>query len=49
MYLSNFRVYLSGTNLFCWSRFKLWDPEMGESGLDYPLQRTVNVGLNLTF
>jgi TonB-linked SusC/RagA family outer membrane protein len=49
MYLSNFRVYLSGTNLFSWSRFKLWDPEMGESGLDYPLQRTVNVGLNLTF
>ncbi len=48
IHLSNLRVYLSGTNLFCWSRFKMWDPEMGRSALNYPLQRTINIGLNLT-
>jgi hypothetical protein len=25
--VQNFRVYVSGTNLLCWSKFKLWDPE----------------------
>jgi TonB-linked SusC/RagA family outer membrane protein len=47
--IDNFRVYLSGTNLLSWSRFKMWDPEMGSSGLDYPLQRTYNIGVNITF
>ncbi len=49
MHLSNFRIYLSGRNLFSWSNFKMWDPEMGSSGLNYPIQRTINVGLNVTF
>mgnify|MGYP000961135544 FL=1 len=48
LHLSNLRVYMSGTNLFCWSNFKMWDPEMGRSALNYPLQRVINVGLNLT-
>ncbi len=47
--IDNFRVYLSGTNLLSWSRFKMWDPEMGSSGLNYPLQRTYNIGVNITF
>lgn len=49
MHVANLRLYLSGTNLFCWSSFKMWDPEMGSSALNYPVQRTVNVGVNLTF
>ncbi|GHT64522.1 SusC/RagA family TonB-linked outer membrane protein [Bacteroidia bacterium] len=49
IYMSNLRVYLSATNLLCWSRFKLWDPEMAGNGLGYPLQRVFNVGLNIGF
>lgn len=44
------RVYFSATNLLTLSSFKLWDPEMGGgSGMAYPLQRTFNIGLQLTF
>ena len=49
MYLSSLRIYLSGSNLFQLSKFKLWDVEMGGNGLGYPLQRVFNIGLNLTF
>lgn len=45
--VTNCRIYLSGTNLLCWSNFKLWDPEMGQGGMGYPLQRVFNVGLNI--
>ncbi len=47
--IQNFRVYASGTNLLCWSKFKLWDPEMAGNGLGYPIQRIFNVGINLGF
>ncbi len=43
------RIYASGTNLFVFSKFKLWDPEMGGSGLGYPTQRIFNIGLNFNF
>lgn len=46
--LQNFRVYLSGTNLFNLSSFDLWDSEMGGDGLGYPVQRVFNVGLQLS-
>ena len=49
VFTDKFRVYLSGTNLLCWSHFKLWDPEMAGNGLGYPLQRVINVGLNIGF
>ena len=40
------RIYISGSNLLTFSPFDLWDPEL--SGWNsYPLQRTVNVGLQL--
>lgn len=45
--LSNLRVYVNASNLFCISSFKLWDPEMGGNGLGYPLQRVYNIGINL--
>ena len=42
--MSKIRLYVSGTNLLTFSMFKLWDPEMGEDGLGYPVQRVFNVG-----
>lgn len=47
--VNNLRFYVSGTNLVCWSKFKLWDPEMAGNGLGYPVQRVFNVGLNIGF
>lgn len=41
------RLYLSGTNLFCLSSFKLWDIEMAGNGLGYPIQRVFNIGINI--
>lgn len=48
-HVNMFRIYASGTNLFVWSKFKMWDPEMAGDGLGYPVQRVLNVGVNLTF
>ena len=45
--LSTCRFYLSASNLACWSKFKMWDPELGGNGLNYPLQRVFNVGVNI--
>jgi hypothetical protein len=47
--LKNVRIYVTGTNLLCWSKFKLWDIEMAGNGLGYPVQRVFNMGLNVTF
>jgi TonB-linked SusC/RagA family outer membrane protein len=47
--LSNFRIYLSGSNLASISAFKIWDSEMSGNGLGYPLQRVINIGLNIGF
>jgi hypothetical protein len=47
--MSSCRFYLSGTNLLLFSNFKLWDIELGSNGLNYPLQRVFNVGLNVSF
>ncbi|MDR1864454.1 MAG: TonB-dependent receptor [Bacteroidales bacterium] len=43
------RIYASGTNLYLFSKFKLWDVEMGGNGLGYPLQRVINLGINVAF
>ncbi|MDR2039386.1 MAG: TonB-dependent receptor [Bacteroidales bacterium] len=43
------RVYLSGSNLLVWSKFKMWDPEMAGNGLGYPVQRVFNLGVNINF
>jgi TonB-linked SusC/RagA family outer membrane protein len=47
--LTNCRIYFSGTNLFTFSAFKLWDPEMGGNGLAYPVQKVVNIGIHFSF
>jgi hypothetical protein len=47
--IKQLRVYVSGTNLLLFSKFKLWDAEMAGNGLGYPIQRVFNIGVNLTF
>ena len=49
LYLENARLYLSGTNLLTFSKFKLWDPEMAGNGLGYPIQKVINIGLQISF
>lgn len=46
--VNRLRFYASGSNLFLWSKFKLWDVEMAGNGLGYPIQRVFNFGLNIT-
>lgn len=41
------RIYISSENPMVFSRFKLWDPEMGRRGLRYPPNRRFNVGIQL--
>ena len=52
VHLSFARVYVSGQNLFTFTKYKGFDPEVGPSGIDnnvYPVTRTVNIGINLGF
>ncbi|HLR33312.1 MAG TPA: hypothetical protein VK074_12540, partial [Fodinibius sp.] len=48
-FVKSLRVYTSGTNLFHWSSFKMWDPEMAGNGLGYPVQRVFNGGISISF
>lgn len=45
---SGFRVYVNASNLVNFSKFNLWDAEMGGDGLGYPIQRVFNIGLNIS-
>jgi len=47
--IQQLRIYASGMNLLNFSSFKLWDVEMGGSGLNYPIQRVFNGGISLNF
>lgn len=47
--LKQCRIYASGTNLFKISKFKLWDPEMKGNGMGYPIQRVINLGVQVSF
>ena len=50
LYVKSLRVYVSGNNLFCFSKFKLWDPELGTNdGLKYPMNRSIMFGMDLNF
>ncbi|MCE7042166.1 TonB-dependent receptor [Dyadobacter sp. CY312] len=46
----NLRLYFSGLNLLLIDKMKIFDPETeNPTGSYYPQQRTLNLGLNLTF
>jgi TonB-linked SusC/RagA family outer membrane protein len=47
--MQSLRIYASGTNLFMFSKFKMWDIEMAGNGLAYPTQRVINLGINIQF
>ncbi len=50
-YNKNIRFYINGINLVTFSKFDLWDPEIGGAnsgnGLGYPPQTTVNLGAQI--
>ena len=49
LHMSKVRFYFVGTNLLTFSKFKLWDPEMGSTdGKKYPLSRTFSLGVQLS-
>jgi TonB-linked SusC/RagA family outer membrane protein len=45
--VKNARIYFNGLNMFTWSPFRLWDPELGGNGFAYPIQKVFNIGLNV--
>ena len=48
--LTSGRVYMMGTNLFTWTPFTLWDPELNTSnGTSYPNISTYSLGLSFNF
>jgi len=47
--LSYLYFYVSGQNLLTFSKFKLWDPELGSNGAKYPLSRMVTLGIRAQF
>ena len=49
IHLTKLRLYANGTNLLTFSKFKLWDPEMGGLGVGYPNQRVINLGIQVDF
>lgn len=44
----NIRIYMSGFNLFTWTKLKYVDPERGTE-LTYPITKNYNLGVNITF
>ncbi|SFD02244.1 TonB-linked outer membrane protein, SusC/RagA family [Chitinophaga sp. CF118] len=47
--ISNLEFYAAGTNLLTFSKFKLWDPELGGNGAKYPYAKTITVGVRAQF
>lgn len=48
--VQSLRLYLQGNNLLTFSKFKLWDVELGTSdGMKYPMMRNYIFGLEITF
>ncbi|SHF42412.1 TonB-dependent receptor [Pedobacter caeni] len=42
-------LYLTGQNLLTFSKFKIWDPELGAKAIGYPPLRTFALGLKVAF
>lgn len=48
--IKNMRLFVRGSNLLTFAKFKMWDPEIGsQNGLKYPLQKITSCGLEITF
>jgi hypothetical protein len=47
--VNTLRFYVAGLNLLTWSGFDYWDPELGNGrGAVYPIQKNINVGVNIS-
>lgn len=52
MHLQSFRVFLSGDNLYTFTKFSGMDPEVGVKGLfsyNYPVSRVFSLGIDVKF
>ena len=50
MHANSIRFYISGNDLFYFSKFKLWDPELAtNTGCKYPAMSSIMVGVDLNF
>lgn len=48
--ITNAHIYAMGSNLYTWTNFKLWDPELNtNNGMSYPNVQTYSVGLSFNF
>ena len=47
--MQSVKFYARVNNPFLITDFKVWDVELGNSGFNYPIQRTWSVGLNVSF
>lgn len=48
LHINDVRLFIAGSNLITWSKFKLWDPESTQStGEEYPLTRSITLGLSV--
>lgn len=46
--INSLRIFVVGSNLMTWSKFKLWDPELATPrGEDYPLPKSFTFGINV--
>lgn len=44
--IADVKIFASGTNLFCWSKFKYYDPEIYQF-MSYPVMKAFTVGLDI--
>ena len=52
IHINNFRIYVSGLNLYCFNKVDYWDPEQGVTGITagaYPLTKSFVGGIEITF
>lgn len=48
--IQKLRFYVLANNILTFSKFKLWDVELGtNNGMKYPMMKNINIGLELTF
>lgn len=46
---NDIRFYFSGVNMFTFSKFKLWDPDLQTGASTYPMNKVYNIGLSMGF
>jgi TonB-linked SusC/RagA family outer membrane protein len=49
--IQKLRVFTNGYNIVTWTKLKHWDPEYPQTdfGLNYPISKNFNIGVNVTF